>query len=387
VVAAGGNVLVSTSSWFVGWIAFALALTVSVVATPVVRSLAIRMRLGDKPNGRKLHAHPIPHLGGVALFLGVFAAIAPLGSQWLPAGASTSLLLKAIPAVLVIVVLGLVDDTRNLRARHKLVVQVLAAIMLVAIGFRLFTGVWIFDVSSVVVALVSLVFIVGMLSSVNLVDGHDGLAGGISFLSAAAFATIGAVAGISDVVPLSLAVCGACLGFLVFNFPPGRIYMGDTGSMLLGLLLALTACLVSMRAPSANMFAAVCFVLGVPLLDTALAISRRVVLRSPLFTADCLHMHHVLRDSGLSPRKTLLILYGMQIFFCLLGVGAAMGWVLPVIVGLGFVSLVYVSFLRLMIEERTTAAAVPARHMAANTIPFQSKFTPGLQERRTSVGQ
>jgi UDP-GlcNAc:undecaprenyl-phosphate GlcNAc-1-phosphate transferase len=379
--------LVSTSSWFTGWIAFATALTVSVVATPLVRSLAIRLRLGDKPNGRKLHTHPIPHLGGVALFLGMVAAIAPLGNRWLPAGASATLLLKAIPAILVIVVLGLVDDTRNLRARHKLVVQLGAAVMLVAIGFRLFTGVLVLDVSAFAVALVSLLFLVGMLSSVNLVDGHDGLAGGVSLISAAAFAAIGSMAGISDVVPFSLAVCGACLGFLVFNFPPGRIYMGDTGSMLLGLLLALTACLVSMRAPSANMFAAVCFVLGVPLLDTALAIARRVVLRSPLFAADCLHMHHVLRDTGLSPRKTLLVLYGMQVFFCLLGIGAALGWVLPVIVGLGFISVVFVSFLRMMIEGRTTPAPARTRHIASNTIPFQSNFTAGLPERRTSVGQ
>jgi UDP-GlcNAc:undecaprenyl-phosphate GlcNAc-1-phosphate transferase len=370
-----------------GWIAFTTALTVSVVVTPVVRSVAIRLRLGDKPNGRKLHAHPIPHLGGVALFLGVVAAIATLDNRWFPVGSSASLMLKAIPAILVVVVLGLVDDTRNLRARHKLVVQTVAAVMLVSIGFRLFTGVWLLDMSSIGVVLVSLIFIVGMLSSVNLVDGHDGLAGGVSLISAAAFATIGSMAGISDVVPFSLAVCGACLGFLVFNFPPGRIYMGDTGSMLLGLLLALTACLVSMRAPSANMFAAVCFVLGIPLLDTALAISRRVVLRSPLFAADCLHMHHVLRDCGFSPRKTLLVLYGMQVFFCLLGIGAALGWVLPVIVGLGFVSVAYISFLRLMIEGRTAAAPAPARHMAANTIPFQSNFTRGLPERRTSVGQ
>jgi hypothetical protein len=135
------------------------------------------------------------------------------------------------------------------------------------------------------------------------------------------------------------------------------------------------------------MFAAVCFVLGVPLLDTALAISRRIVLRSPLFAADSLHMHHVLRNAGLSPRRTLMVLYGMQGFFCLLGVGASMGWVLPVIVGLGFVSVVFVSFLRMMTVGHEAAAPSLARHIAPNTIPFQSSFTAGMPERRTSVGR
>jgi UDP-N-acetylmuramyl pentapeptide phosphotransferase/UDP-N-acetylglucosamine-1-phosphate transferase len=98
-----------------------------------------------------------------------------------------------------------------------------------------------------------------MLSSVNLIDGHDGLAAGVASISALAFAVIGGMIGAPDVVSLSLAVGGACVGFLFFNFPPGRIYMGDTGSMLLGLLLALLACTVSMRSHSPNMFAAVCF--------------------------------------------------------------------------------------------------------------------------------
>lgn len=379
--------LEGTSGWFDGWVGFATALVVTLAATPLVRSLALRWRLGDKPNGRKVHARPIPHLGGIALFLGVLAALAPMAMRGLDGGTTLSLAVKAVPVILLIVLLGLVDDTRNLRARHKLLVQAFAAAALLGIGFRLFTGVWVLDSSFIALSLVSLFFMVGMLSSVNLVDGHDGLAAGVSLLSAAAFAVIGAAAGVPDAVALSLSVCGACLGFLVFNFPPGRIYMGDTGSMLLGLLLALTACMVSMRAPSANMFAAVVFVLGVPLLDTALAIARRIVLRAPLFAADSLHMHHILRDAGLSPRRTLFVLYGVQMFFCLLGIGASFGWVLPVIVGLAFASLLFVSFLRMMVEEREATEPAVARHMGAKPIPFQSTFTTGLQERRTSVGQ
>ncbi|HEU4365405.1 MAG TPA: MraY family glycosyltransferase [Candidatus Krumholzibacteria bacterium] len=355
------------------------------MATPIVRSCAVRWRIGNKPNGRDIQRNTIPHLGGIALFLGVAAAVALMLLREPSISLTGALIARSIPAILLIVVLGLVDDTRSLPARRKLAFQMLASASVVAVGFRLFTGMWVFDASAVALALVSLVFLVGMLSSVNLVDGHDGLAGGVAMLSAAAFAVIASMMGLSQVVALSLAVCGACLGFLVFNFPPGRIYMGDTGSMLLGLLLSLTACLITMRVPTVNTFAAVCLALGVPLLDTVLAIARRMVLRSPLFSADSLHMHHVLRDAGLSPRQTLVVLYGMQAFFSLLGIGAAMGWVLPVIVGLGFVTVAFVSFLRMMVEGREVPAT-SSHHAVPKTIPFQSTFTTNLPERRTSVG-
>lgn len=365
---------------------FATALAVSVIATPVVRNFAVRRRIGNKPNGRDTRTDAIPHLGGIALFLGVAAAmsVALIGSDSFTVNAA--LLVRAAPAVLLIVILGLVDDTRSLPARRKLAFQLLASASVVAIGFRLFTGMWVFDAVSVSLLLVSLVFIVGMLSSVNLVDGHDGLAAGVAMLSAVAFGVMAAMMGLPEVVMLALAIGGACLGFLVFNFPPGRIYMGDTGSMLLGLLLSLAACLVSMRAPGVNTFAAVCLALGVPLLDTMLAIARRVVLRSPLFGADRLHMHHVLRDAGLSPRRTLLVLYGMQAFFSVLSVGAVMGWMLPVIVGIGFVTVAFVSFLRMMVEGRETPETIPHRAVP-KTIPFQSSFSTNIPERRTSVGR
>jgi UDP-GlcNAc:undecaprenyl-phosphate GlcNAc-1-phosphate transferase len=354
------------------------------VATPIVRSCALRWRIGDKPNGRSIQRNSIPHLGGIALFLGVVAAvtITLLGRDSVSINAA--LLARATPAVLLIVVLGLVDDTRSLPARRKLAFQMLASASVVAVGFRLFTGMWIVDASGIALVVVSLLFVVGMLSSVNLVDGHDGLAAGVALLSAAAFAVMASMSGLTEVAALSLAICGACLGFLVFNFPPGRIYMGDTGSMLLGLLLSLSACLITMRAPSVNTFAAVCLALGVPLLDTVLAIARRVVLRSPLFSADSLHMHHVLRDAGLSARQTLVVLYAMQAFFSLLGVGAAMGWVLPVVVGLGFVTVAFVSFLRMMVEGREVSES--SRRGVAQAIPFQSTFSTNLPERRTSVG-
>ncbi len=374
-----------SSIWSGDLVAFVVALLVSFAVTPVVRSLAVRWRLGNKPNGRGIRSNSIPHLGGVALFFGIAAGIALAMGRDLLSGHPASMIARAAPAIFLIVTLGLVDDMRNLAARRKLAFQILAAGSVVVVGFRLFTGMWVFDTSAIALAAISLFFVVGMLSSVNLVDGHDGLAAGVALISASAFAVIASMIGATSVVVVSLAICGACLGFLVFNFPPGRIYMGDTGSMLLGMLLALTACLVTMRAPSVYTFAAVCLVLGVPLLDTMLAIARRVVLRSPLFGADNLHMHHILRDAGLSPRRTLLVLYGIQIVFAALGVAAAAGWVLPVMVGLALVTVAFISFLRAMVEGREEPVPVP-HHPAPTTIPFQSSFSTNIPQRRTSVG-
>jgi UDP-GlcNAc:undecaprenyl-phosphate/decaprenyl-phosphate GlcNAc-1-phosphate transferase len=380
--------LFGSSTWLGDILTFLAAIIISVITTPLIRKFAVRWRLGDKPNGRKIHPDVIPHLGGVAILFGVLAGIAFTTAD------NINVILKALPATLLVVGLGLVDDTRNLAARPKLLVQIVAAGLLVSAGFRLFTGFDGLDAFAVAAGLVSLVFIIGMLSSVNLIDGHDGLAAGIALIASAAFAVIGRIDGADGVVAGSLAISGACIGFLIFNFPPARIYMGDTGAMLLGLTLAQIACLITMRSPTVNTFAAVLLVLGVPILDTILAVARRVVLRAPLFSADHLHVHHVLRDSGLSPRKTLAVLYGLQLLLAGLGIAAARGGVLPVVVGFAVVTVAFVAFLRAMIEGRAArvradaqAAQALTHHVAAAPLSFQSNFSTSLNEHRSSVGR
>jgi UDP-GlcNAc:undecaprenyl-phosphate/decaprenyl-phosphate GlcNAc-1-phosphate transferase len=375
------------SAWFGDMTTFVTALLVSILATPLVRKFAVRWRLGDKPNGRKIHPDVIPHLGGIALLLGVLAGIATADEV------RGSILLRALPATLLVVTLGLVDDARNLAARRKLIVQTLAAAALVLVGFRLFTGVAAIDSLAIVSGILSLVFIVGMLSSVNLIDGHDGLAAGIALIASAAFAIIGVMDGAAGVVAGSLAIGGACLGFLLFNFPPARIYMGDTGSMLLGLMLALISCLITMRSPSGDAYVGVVLVLGVPLLDTVLAVARRLALRAPLFAADHLHVHHVLRHAGLSVRQTLLVLYGLQASLAALGVAAVAGRTLPAIIGLVVLAVAFVTFFRAMMAGhavlRAAESGVPqstARH-AASALSFQPNYNANLRERRTSVGR
>ena len=277
---------------------------------------------------------------------------------------------------------GLVDDMKSLRVFQKLTIQIVAALVLAVSGFLLFTGIPVVDELNAVILLVSVVFLVGISSAVNLIDGHDGLAAGICLIAATSFAVMAVMFGANTVLVVALALCGACLGFLVFNFPPGKIFMGDTGSMFLGIMLALIACSLTTLNPNIRTFVATCFILGIPMLDAFLAITRRLLLRSPVFKADNLHMHHVLRELSFSPKQTLLVMYSMQAFLAALGLLVLKGFVFPVIIGLAFVAVVFVSFLRIMVIAGTIAPAAPK--LASESIP---PLKSNMPRQNTSLGR
>lgn len=371
--------------WISYLLAFVVALAVSAIVTPAVRKFALRWKLGDKPNGRRITTHMIPHLGGIALVLGTFAGVSLVFAG--DRGVGWSLVLRGVlPALSLIVVLGLIDDMKSLPASRKLVVQVLSAGILTASGYWLYTGVASIDATQMMLILLSCLFFVGMASAVNLVDGHDGLAAGVTFISAGAFAVMALVLGSHTTLVVCLALGGACLGFLLFNFPPGRIFMGDTGSMFLGVVLAIVACSLTMMRPTVSTFAGVCFVLGVPILDVILAIVRRVVLRSPVFAADSLHMHHVLTRMGFSPRQVLLVMYSMQTLFAVVGVTAMSGAALPLILGCVLAALAFATFLRLMVASHQPSGRV-APSMSPSSIPLKSNIRGNMPPQRTSAGR
>jgi UDP-GlcNAc:undecaprenyl-phosphate GlcNAc-1-phosphate transferase len=359
--------------------AFLTALIITIAATPLVRKFALRRKLGDKPNGRKIHPHMIPHLGGIAILAGTVAGLLVAGATapelasgwrtWLP---------KVVPPVGLIVLLGLVDDMKSLRVFQKLTIQVVVAAILAAFGFVLLTGVQAFDAIDALVLLVSVLFLVGISSSVNLIDGHDGLAAGICLISAVSFAVMAVTFGSGAVLVVSLALIGACLGFLLFNFPPAKIYMGDTGSMFLGILLALIASSLTAVQPTLRTFVAICFILGIPMLDAFLAIARRLILRTPIFKADCLHMHHILNELSFSPKQTLVVLYSMQAFLAALGLLTLGGYNFSIVIGLVFIAVVFASYLRVMVVSQSGASAAP--NLAAGSIPQ-------LKEQRNSSEQ
>jgi UDP-GlcNAc:undecaprenyl-phosphate GlcNAc-1-phosphate transferase len=344
---------------------FIISFIIVLVTVPQVRKFAHQWKLGDKPNGRKIHASAIPHLGGIGITCGILASMAAYEYLF---DHSVFLFARIIPGLSLIIILGLLDDLLNLKALQKLTVQILAGLVLVISGFKLVLGIPAIDAVSAFAIFLSILYLVGVSNSINLIDGHDGLAAGLCFISSMAFAIVAAVTHVPDALLLSLATGGACLAFLVFNFPPAKIFMGDTGSMLLGMCLALVSCSLMMFRPSPYTFVASFLILGIPMLDTMLAITRRLVLRAPLFGADCLHIHHVLASFGVSERQTLLLLYGVQAGFCAVGVLAAQHSLYSVILGIAVLLVLFAVFLRWMTASIRIEREVAAQ-LAHDTIP------------------
>ena len=338
-------------------VAFSLSFLIAAAATPFIRRYALQWRLGDKPNGRKIHTDTIPHLGGIGIVAGVVVSLGVLAAFFAPIGRGfPGFLVKMLFPVGMIVALGLIDDIKNLKAHQKLFVQTLSSIILAVSGIHLLIGLPAFDMHLLFVILFTTFYLLGISSSVNLIDGHDGLAAGVSLISAGAFGVTAVLIGAPGLLCVSLALSGGCLGFLVYNFPPGKIFMGDTGSLFLGIMLGILACSVTMIRPGVSTFFGACFILSVPMVDAWLAIARRFTLRRPVFEADCMHIHHVLTSFGFSPRQTLVILYAVQAVMAVFGVLAIMGFVLPVFAGLAFLLLVFFAFFRIMVASKEREA-------------------------------
>jgi UDP-GlcNAc:undecaprenyl-phosphate GlcNAc-1-phosphate transferase len=305
----------------------ALPLLVAFLTTyllvPPVRRFATEWRLGDKPNGRKLHAQAIPHLGGIAIFGGFFLALLVLLAT--PFGVhQAARVLALLPGLLIVFGLGMVDDLRGLRASVKLAYQLLGAVCIVSMGAGL-AAIGLPDTWVAVLAGASVLWYVGVCNGVNLIDGLDGLAAGVAAIAALGFAAVGAKLGDGAVVLVAVSLIGALLAFLRFNFHPARIFMGDTGSMFIGFTLAFLTCLLASHVGLWNALLGGATILGLPILDTASAICRRLVGRRHIFQADDEHTHHRLMHVGLSHRGSVLVLYLVSALFAWLGSGVLLG--------------------------------------------------------------
>lgn len=354
-------------------LAFVLSFLIVAASTPLVRHFALRWKVGDKPNGRKVHTHTIPHLGGIAMVLGTLVSLSLLAWFFDTTASLAPFIGRMIVPVGVIVVLGLADDMRNLQAHQKLTVQLACALALAVSGFEFLVGVPVLDGNILFVLLLTTIYLVGMPSSVNLIDGLDGVAAGICLMAASAFALLASMLGDSTVLVTSLAVAGACLGFLLYNFPPGRIFMGDTGSMFLGIMLGIIACALTMRQPAFTTFVGVCLILSVPTIDCFLAIARRLALRQPVFQADHQHIHHVLLAYGLTPRQTLLVLYPIGALMGILGVLTTRGSMLTAIVGVAVLLVLSVTFFRLMVASKVRGEKVATTNFPHASVPSLEK--------------
>ena len=295
-----------------------LALTsflMSLALTPLCRELFRRWEWVDRPDAsRKLHASPIPNLGGVPILLACACAygmllLSPLHGGDL-AGQGLPLVGKILPAVGLVFLAGLLDDLRGLRPWQKLIFEVGAAGWVWAVGVRVYVlrG---YELSDWWSLPLTIAWFVGCTNAINLIDGVDGLAAGVAlFASATSLVT----ALLQDNFALALAVVplvGALLGFLRYNFNPASIFLGDCGSLTLGFLLGCYGVVWSQKSATLLGMTAPLMVLAIPLLDVCLSILRRLLRGQPIFNGDRGHIHHRLLDRGFTARRAVLLLYGV----------------------------------------------------------------------------
>ena len=311
----------TTFAWLV--MVFAFAMAGALLLTPVVIRGAAALKLFDSPDGgRRMHDLPVPRLGGIAVYLGAAAAACLIFVRTSPRFTTSGpigdeqirFLTGAFIGSALLFLTGLIDDVRGLSAGAKFLAQLCAAgiayyfgarLGMIALGYGEGIHLGFLELPLI------LIWIIGVTNAFNFIDGLNGLAGGIAVVACASIFFAGLTLGNNEVLVPAVAIAGALLAFLRFNFPKARIFLGDSGSMSIGFLLAV----LSLRA-SENSFGAVLVVIPilavfVPLLDGALAIVRRWLRHVPVSGADARHIHHRLLALGLSPRRTVIILWSL----------------------------------------------------------------------------
>jgi UDP-GlcNAc:undecaprenyl-phosphate/decaprenyl-phosphate GlcNAc-1-phosphate transferase len=296
-----------------------IAAVATFALTPVVRAASLKFGLVDEPGGRKVHTGEISRLGGIALFTGFGAALALqyagetyLGWKGL-VGVGGAQVGGVVAGLVIIFVVGVVDDIITLEPGPKLIGQIFAALAVIGSGVRIdFIG---HPFGSGLIALglagipLTLVYIVGFANVINLIDGLDGLAAGVTAIAATTFLVLAMQSNQPVAAVFAAALIGACVGFLRYNFNPASIFMGDSGAMFLGFALASISLLGVMKSVAAIALAVPLLIIGVPIFDTASAIIRRIRHKRPIQEADRGHIHHRLLGRGFDQRQTVLIIY------------------------------------------------------------------------------
>jgi len=307
---------------------FLIATTAALVITPLVRRLCERFKLLDVPiDDRRIHKFGIPRLGGVAIYfsMGLALATLPLVSNFvtesLRTNYRTDILIALVPSTLVLL-LGIYDDLRGANAVAKFVCLGLVASLFYWMGGRIeilaipFVGA--VHLPPLVGFLVTVFWLVGIANAFNLIDGMDGLAPGAALFSSLVILVISLAQHHHLMIVVSLVLCGALAGFLRYNFNPASIFMGDSGALFVGFLLAALAVLGTQKATTAVAVLTPILAFGLPVVDTGMTMARRLVGGRPIFQGDSEHIHHMLLARGWSQRRVVLILYAVCALFGLM---------------------------------------------------------------------
>lgn len=295
----------------------------SLLLVPIIKKIAIHIGAMDEPNARKIHKVPMPRLGGLAIYLAFL-----LG--YMLYGEINTQMISILISSFLLVLVGIFDDIKPVPARYKLIVQIIASIVVVIYGNLSFQEISIlghkFYFSPVINNIISVIFIVGITNAINLIDGLDGLASGVSviyFLTIAIIAFILNRIGGLDII-LSLIMLGSTLGFLVHNFPPAKIFMGDTGSLFLGFMISIIA-LLGYKVTTFTSLIVPIVILAIPIFDTIFAILRRLLKGQNIVEADKEHFHHQLLKMKYSPVASILIIYAIDISFATISIFYCLG--------------------------------------------------------------
>ena len=295
----------------------------SFIFTFLSKIIAKHVNAIDIPNERKVHNIPTPRLGGLAIYMAFLVG-------YILYGTINVQMISILISSFLLITLGIIDDINSVRARYKFIVQLIAAAIVVIYGQIYFTEIsflgYMFYFNSIMGSIFSILFIVAITNAINLIDGLDGLAAGISTIY---FLTIGIIAfllnriGGLDIV-LSFIMLGSTLGFLIHNFPPAKIFMGDTGSLFLGFIIAVIS-LLGFKVATLTSLVIPVLVLAIPLFDTVFAIFRRLLKHQNIGIADKEHFHHQLLKLKFNARSSILIIYAIDIMFCAVSIFFVIG--------------------------------------------------------------
>ncbi|ASN04111.1 glycosyltransferase family 4 protein [Virgibacillus necropolis] len=294
------------------YLALVVCFIVSLIITPFIKKLAITIGAVDQPNARKIHKNVMPRLGGLAIIISSMLGMV----LFLP---DTSVILPIMIGAVIITCIGVLDDVIELSAKFKLSGQLLAAIVCVVGGIQIEFITIPFgekiEFGYLVAVPLTIIWIVGVTNAINLIDGLDGLAAGVSSIALLTISGMAISMGSMFIAILGLVVLGSTLGFLFYNFHPAKIFMGDTGALFLGYMISVMAVVGLFKNVALFSLIVPIIILGVPLLDTTFAIIRRALKRQPLATADKFHLHHCLLKLGYTHRQTVILIYAMSSYF------------------------------------------------------------------------
>ncbi|MBN2406543.1 MAG: undecaprenyl/decaprenyl-phosphate alpha-N-acetylglucosaminyl 1-phosphate transferase [Elusimicrobia bacterium] len=324
---------------------FGMSLFLTLLFVPIVGSFAIKFNAMDNPSGRKIHRKDIPLWGGVAIFIGIFGTVFIMKNvnsafNALLTGNSghiMRLLEGILVGSIVIMVLGMVDDVKGVAPTTKLLGQIITAMIVMQYGIKI-KGLNIpffssyMEIPLYLVMIITVLWITGFINSVNLIDGIDGLASGVMAIATGIFFVITlyqiniqtepmTVDRLKLASVISLAVCGSCIGFLKYNFPPAKIFLGDSGSLLLGFMAGVITITGILKTAGALTLFIPILIFGVPIFDAFISLVRRVFTRKPFMEADRDHIHHrLLYRRGWNVRKVIFRIYYVTLILGLLAV-------------------------------------------------------------------